>query len=1178
MSEIKWTENQQAAINYHQSSLLVSAAAGSGKTAVLVERIIRMLDTTDVDKLLVVTFTQAAASQMRENIAQALEDKIRSDISQEQRELYHRQLLLLPGANISTLHSFCSRVIKENFEKAHISPDYALVEPDRNKLFLNQSVEQLIEDEYEKGSEEFLNFVKNYTSYKNDSALSEMIISLYNFTRSIPYPEKWLDDVVESYRCMNDFSWLDSFTDKARESLDRAFAILTEINKDISSPKSQEETEIINKYVLPLVADDNVVLKECIEKTTDYVSAYDSLHSIKFKNFPIIKDEAVKSSVTISEFRDKREKMKKLINMIKEKILIYDIDYFREYSQMQYPHIKELVRLVKSLDEIFTEKKRSLNLLDFNDLEHITINLLTDENGNPSDYAKTLSDEFDEIIVDEYQDTNDVQEAIINAVSNGKSNIFMVGDMKQSIYRFRNTAPELFLNKTDNYSDEDNDSGKRIFLSSNFRSRKNIIDFSNLVFEQIMSRNMGEIDYGEKDALNYGANYPGEDSPVEIDVIEKNEYEDFSGIEQESAVIAQKINNLIESGFMILDKKTGNMRPVSYKDIVILLRNSKNVSDEIATFLTKCGIPVYNNGSKVMLLSSIEVQTVISLLKIIDNPYNDIALIATLRSLFYKFSDDLLMEINLSGNKDTPFYKKLKSFKNEKVSAFLSDLEYYRKKASVLSVYELCSLIIQKNMLMEFAANMPGGNQRILNLRFFLKLADSYVKTSVGNLFGFLVYINNFSSRSQGMLSPKILPDTTDVVTITTMHQSKGLEYPVVIIPILGRELKNIDLSSRLLVHKRIGIAFDYIDSDNHIKIKSPMRSVISSVTNDEFMSEELRILYVALTRAKEKLILIGSTESHSKLLEKLTNALYESDYKFPSLVTKSTKSYLLWILLAVLRHKSFEGVLSKFGYEPNTITNLADIKISFSCNIPYAEIKNKNNFSDIKSVKINDEIRKKLEYQVPDNGQGVFSKYSVSELKRYIQNETDHKDYFEKLIALTEIQAPSSVNSAQKGTAIHKVFELINLKSVASADYIKKFCQKLVMDKILTEEEAAFIPCEKMFAFFNGELGQRIKQSDFVKREVPFNIHISDKFELPDSDSLMVQLQGVIDCYFKDTDGYTIIDFKTDKITDSNRQSKISSYKKQLEFYCIALKTMYKDANIKACIYFLDDNSIEWL
>ena len=1178
MSDVKWTEAQQKAIDYHKSSVIVSAAAGSGKTAVLVERIIRMLDETDIDRLLVVTFTQAAASQMRENIAEALENKIRSDIDLEKKALYHRQLTLLPGACISTLHSFCSKIIKENFEKADLSPDYSLIEPDRSALFLSQAVEQLIEEEYDSGTTEFLNFAKNYTIYKNDVALPEMVINLYKFTRSIPHPEKWLDSVAERYAAPEDISWLEPFADKVRENLKFAINILSQLATDLNALHSPEEIEIANKYILPIVATDLISLNTCLEKSKDYDSAYYALNELKLKNFPQIRDEALKNSPLLVKFREKKDIVKSIIAEAKEKHLPFSTAHVREFSVLQAPHVKELIRLVKRLEDIYTTKKRTLNLLDFNDLEHITINILTDDDGNPNECAKQISEDFDEIIVDEYQDTNDVQEAILNTVSCGKSNMFMVGDMKQSIYRFRNTAPELFLNKTENYSDSDNDTGKRIFLSSNFRSRKNILDFSNLIFEQIMSKNMGEIDYGENEALHYGASYPESDDAIEINVVEKNDYNDFSGTEQESAVIAERINNLISSGYKVWDKKISSMRPVSYKDIVILLRNSKNVSDEIATFLTKCGIPVYNNGAKELLLSSIEVQTVISFLKIIDNPYDDIPLIATLRSVFYKFSDDLLMEINLSGKKDTSFFEKLKNFENDQVTTFLKDLENYRIQASILSVYELCNLVIQSNMLLEFSANMPGGNQRILNLRYLLKLADNYTKTSTGNLFGFLVYISGFSSHSQGMMSPKTLPDTSDVVTITTMHQSKGLEFPVVIIPCLGRALRNIDLSSRVLVHKRLGIAFDYIDSEKHIKIKSPIRSAIASIATDEYLSEELRVLYVALTRAKEKLILIGSTEDNAGLLKKLSTALHETSYKYPSHVVKSAKSYLMWILLAVLRHKSGEKILEKYGYQPNTITELCDINVSFISNVPYTELKNSNNEVKLINTEITEEIREKLEYQVPNSGQGVFSKYSVSELKRYIENESDYKDYFEKLITLNDLNEQTNIPSSRKGSIIHKVFELIDINNVSSVEHITNFINNLVMNNILTEDEAQIVPADKIFAFFEGDLGRKLKKSDFIKREVPFNIHISENFDIPDKDSLKVQLQGVIDCYFKDEDKYIIIDFKTDKINSDNKESKIANYTKQLEFYCLALKTMHKDAKIEACIYFLDDNTIVWL
>lgn len=1173
MSEVKWTESQQSAISYHKSSVIVSAAAGSGKTAVLVERIIRMLENTDIDRLLVVTFTQAAASQMRESIAEALEKKIRSDISDKEKQLYHRQLLLLPGANISTMHSFCSKIIKDNFDKLELSPDYSLAEPDRSNLLLSQCVEQLIDGEYDAGSKEFLEFAGNYTSYKNDQAISSMLLSLYNFSRSVPYPNMWFDNIIKTYENPTIGGWIEDFYNKTRHCLISAKKMCNDLLTYLSA---ENEKEITEKHLIPLISGDFIAINSCLEEAHNFSSIYELVNNIKFKNFPALKDAKTHPAVLYT--RQKRDAVKDFIADVKKQYLRFSIDEIIEFSALQLPHIKELVRLTKKLDELYSSKKRSLNLLDFNDLEHMAIKLLTDEHGNPTNCAMQLSEEFDEIIVDEYQDTNDVQEAILNAVSNKKSNIFMVGDMKQSIYRFRNTAPEIFLSKTESYSDSDCDTGKRIFLSSNFRSRKNILDFSNLIFEQIMSKELGEIEYGENEALHYGASYEETDPPIDITVIEKNEYTDFSAIEQESAVIANKINSLITSGFKVTDKKTKKMRPVTYKDFVILLRNTKNVSDEMAAFLTECGIPVYNDGGKELLLSSVEVQTVISFLKIIDNPYNDIPLIAVLRSPLYKFDDDLLMEITKSGEKNTAFFEKLKNFEHEKISAFISDLEYYKKQASILSVYELTDLVIQKNMLMEFSATMPGGSQRILNLRYLLRLADNYVKNSSGGLFGFLVYVDSFSNHSQGMTSPKILPDTSDVVTITTMHKSKGLEYPVVIIPRLGKAMRNLDLSSKVLIHKNIGIGFDYIDAENHTKIPSPIRAVISGKTTDEHLSEELRVLYVALTRAKEKLILIGSVDSHEKMLENLSNALYEQSYKFPPHIAKSANSYLLWILLAISRHKSFEKILESNGYDINTLTDLSSIDLKLINNVEFSAYKNTNQIVDFDFCDISDAVRQKLEYRVPDVGQGVFSKYSVSELKRYIENETDHKDYFEKLVNVSNLSNSAKVTSSQRGSAIHKVFELIDINGVSSENDIKSFTELLVKKEILTAEESILIPCDKIWNFFLSEIGQRLKKAEYYKREVPFNIHISEDFKARIESNLKVQLQGVIDCYFKDSYGYTIIDFKSDKITNENKESKIENYKKQLEFYTMALKAMKKDASVKACIYFLDDNTTVWL
>lgn len=759
-----FTIDQQKAIYKKDTNILVAAAAGSGKTAVLVERIIQkiLLQGIDIDKLLVVTFTNAAASEMRERVLNAIYKKL--DEEPDNLNL-QRQINLLSKSNICTIHSFCLDVIKNNFFEIDISPNFKIGSEEEIVLLKQEVLEDLFEQKYEEGNEEFLKLINTYTGYRGDEELKDIVLRLYEFSCSSVFPNEWIEEKVEMFNPTNkkdnDFGktvWGKILLNELKEEL-----LDGEKNLKIVLDKMSNYLEL-SKFTSVIAQDIEIIrnFEKAIDKSWDSAFEY-SISNFEFDRWPT--DKKVDLDLK-EEAKNIRSNVKKKIKAVQDKILLYNSeDAYNDIFAM-YETLRILKDLVLEFDTEFKARKKEKNIIDFNDIEHYALKILVkkDENGNlvKTEVAKRYTEKFAEIAIDEYQDSNRIQEQILTSVSNGK-NIFMVGDVKQSIYKFRRACPELFLEKYENYDLDGNDKGLKIQLFKNFRSRENILNFSNNIFESIMSKRLGDIDYNEDEFLNLGANY--EDVPEmqksEVCIIE-NETDDLeyseldSEISQmakeelESKFVAQKINDMISQKLLVTDK--GGKRPIKFKDIVILLRSTKS-AEIFERELLKNNIPVFTDGGA-QYLETVEINVIMNLLKVLDNPLDDIPLVTILRSMIFGFTDNEVVEIRLV-NRNDKFWNSIveasEKIENEKIKEklnnFISKIDEWRKASEYMPLSELIWKIYVDTGYYNYVALMPNGTLRQANLKMLFEKAREYEKTSFKGLFNFIRFIEKMKAR-----------------------------------------------------------------------------------------------------------------------------------------------------------------------------------------------------------------------------------------------------------------------------------------------------------------------------------------------------------------------------------------------------------------------------------------------
>ena len=1212
MGKTRWTDEQLQAIETRKCNLLIAAAAGSGKTAVLVERIIRIITNeespVDIDRLLVVTFTSAAAAEMRERIASAITKAL--EVNPNSKNL-QKQLTLLSRANITTMHSFCLDVIKNNFHIIDLDPGFRILDETEGTLLKGEIIEELFEDKYEAEDESFLNLIEAYSGTRDDEKVKEIVLDLYRFAMSGPWPEKWLREKAEAFNIqskdeLSETEWVKVLTENLELEI-RALISMLEKAIEICN-----EVEGLEPYLENLDMDMMSLksIEESLNKGLDDI--YKSLVSTKFSKLKTVRKNNVSDPEAQERVKDIRNVIKKKIGKLNEDIFFMCPDDMLISIKESYPYMKELTELVIEFEERFSLAKKSKGTLDFNDLEHLCLNILTNEDSN---VAENFKEYFDEVLVDEYQDSNNVQEAIIDLVSRKYTddpNVFMVGDVKQSIYRFRQAKPELFLDKYQTYS-KDEGKSRKIQLYKNFRSRYEVINAVNYVFKQIMSKEVGELEYTDEEALNLGANYKeieekniitgGEvelhildksgvkNEEEETDLVEDDEEEDIGAINLEARIVAERIKKLLSKKegeiFKVLDKETGEYRPVTYKDIVILLRATKNWSEVFLDELGAQGIPVYaDTGSG--YFESIEIRTIMSLLKVIDNPMQDVPMIALLKSPIMNFTFDELADIRLI-NKERYFYENIKVIASEfyeenltlkeKCISFLNRLEGWRERAVYTAIDEFIWFLYMDTAYYGYVGAMPNGVLRQANLRILFQRAKQYEQTSFKGLFNFINFINKLRKSSGDMGSAKILGENEDVVRIMSIHKSKGLEFPVVFLAGSGKQFNLMDLNKNILYHEELGLGPDLVDLERRVSYSTLPKEAIKQRIRLETLSEEMRILYVAFTRAKEKLIITGATSNVEKWIKNCcTSASIERDIISSSEVLKG-KSYLDWIGMAICKHRDGESLREMLG--PVDISIKDDLStwktriwtkselIGDKNDEPVDKIDEDNLLINSEVEAVDKEIERRLGFSYKfKESTTMKSNFSVSDLKKknYEElEELDSEDLFKEKIEIKPkfLQEEKGITAAERGTAMHFVMQKLDLTRVSTINEIKDQLKELVDRELLSNEEFKSIRPNKILNFFKSNLGKRLldafNSGNEVYRELPFYTEIS-VIETDDtlSKSLegeTVRLQGVIDCFFYEGDNLILLDYKTDYVEKGNEEEMEKKYLVQINYYRNALE-----------------------
>lgn len=1218
MGETKWTEEQLKAIETRRCNLLIAAAAGSGKTAVLVERIIRIITNeespVDIDRLLVVTFTSAAASEMRERIASAITKALEKSPNSKNLQ---KQLTLLSRANITTMHSFCLDVIKNNFHIIDLDPAFRILDETEGMLLRSEVLEELFEDKYENDDKEFLDLVEAYSDSKSDDKLKDIVLDLYKFSMSGPWPQRWLRDKSEEFNIgtiedLDKSSWMKVFIENLVIELQGL------ISMEEKALELCEETSGLEPYI-DTFRDDITMLQMIYEHLgAGVVEIYNRLSSASFSKLKTVRKANVSDENVQSRVKAIRDDVKKKINKLRDEIFSMTPDEMLHSVKSSYPYMKTLSNLVIEFQDKFSNAKKERGALDFNDLEHLCLKILTSENSGVADNFKEY---FDEVLVDEYQDSNAVQEAIIDLVSRKYSddpNVFMVGDVKQSIYRFRQAKPELFLEKYNTYSKEQGKNVK-IQLYKNFRSRDEVIKGVNYIFKEIMSRVVGELEYTDEEALNLGSSYKDAEDDnyvvggkIELNILDKSteveeeilieEEEDLGAINLEARIVANRIKELLSNKdgkvFKVLDKVTGEYRPVTYKDIVILLRATKNWSEVFLDELGAEGIPVYaDTGSG--YFESIEIRTIMSLLKVIDNPMQDIPLIAVLRSPIMSFSAEDLTNIRLV-DKDKYFYENIISISNEefdcekelieKCNIFLERLNVWRKKSIYTPIDEFIWYLYTDTAYYGYVGAMPNGVLRQANLRILFQRAKQYEQTSFKGLFNFINFINKLRKSSGDMGSAKVLGENEDVVRIMSIHKSKGLEFPVVFVCGSGKQFNLMDLNNNILYHEELGFGPELVDLDKRVSYPTLPKEAIKQRIRLETLSEEVRILYVAFTRAKEKLIITGAVNGLEKWITKCCNAAaLDRDIILPSEVLKG-KSYLDWIGMAICKHRDGESLRELVG--ANDISIKDDLStwsvktwtksdlIVDKKNSDVDEINEENLLINFDCSSVDKEIERRLDFRYKFRESTLIkSNFSVSELKKKNFEQVpviDTEELFKEDICNIKpkfLQEERGLTAAEKGTAMHFVMQKVDLSRVSTIEEIKVQLKELVDRELLSKEEYKVISPYKVKKFFISKLGERMlsahNRGDIVYRELPFyteiDVHRIDPDLPKDVEGDKVRLQGVIDSFFYEDNEVILLDYKTDYVEQGNEEELINKYRMQIQYYKEALEKITK-TKIKEC------------
>ena len=1230
--ERKWTPAQKSAIDTRDCNVLVSAAAGSGKTAVLVERIISMITdpdkNIDIDRLVVVTFTKAAAAQMKDKIRKALDsmlDENPGDVN------LLRQITLLNNAQITTIDSFCLWIIRNHFPEVNLDPGFRIMDEGEKKLIENDVLEDVLEEFYAEADEEFFNLVDAFGMGRDDSGLVSIIDKIYRFSRSNPWIDEWFDECMLVY---DDETYDNPAIKELYESIKNAlldyrdkYNRLVDICSEPAGPAA---------YTSALQSD-LLGINEMIN-SQDFGELGRRIRIFSFEALSRKKDAG--ADPDIKEYvKEQRKLFKDYIGRLNDKIFLKDDDGIFEDMQGAGIQIRTLLKVAKVYAKRVSEVKREKGIIDFNDMEHLALSILVKKEDGKLVYTETadkLANRFEEILIDEYQDSNQLQEVILNAVSKTRlsgvnNNIYMVGDVKQSIYKFRLACPELFIEKYDTYGETGDN--VRIELQKNFRSRENVLECANDVFSHIMNKNFSGIGYDETVRLNAGFPYPeysdsnyGDEANKSTDVIlisSENE-EEATTRELEADRLAKLIEGIVSSGVNVYDADENIYRPAEYRDIVILTRSVTGWADTFADALMDRGIPAYTDSST-GYFSVREIQVILSMLTIVDNPVQEISLAAAMMSYFGGFTAAELGMVRKLGrehadkNTHNNLYEHLKAVAvlggadniqetdvkqlSGKCALFLAKLTEYRDKSSVEPLYDLCWEMIYDSGYYDYVGTMPAGAQRQANLNVLLERAAGYGKSSYSGLFNFLRYIERLKKFDEDFAEGAASLDNENLVRIMSIHKSKGLEFPIVILAGAHKSINFMDATAPVLVDQNLGIAVDYVDLERRTKTPTIIKGAMARRIVRESIAEEERLLYVAMTRAREKLIITGVVKDADKTLDKYRAKSEElaTDGTLSYADSENIKNYLDMIMPVCLMDSdklkgSFKVMVDAVedseadaaetgnSFETGNVTDTDAVKAG--------EAPDGNNEAGYPSL---DELP---EYVPADNASGRM-KLTVSQLKAMQAEDNSEenaymddsvKEAFEKeaydeqaadngnrdgqtdsetiaepsnsiipkFISGEEVQLAAN----ERGSAYHRVMECLDYSVSVNLDGVKADINRMLETGKMNELQVKSVNPWDINTFVQSDTGRRVANAvncGSVRREQPFVFEYEGQL-----------IQGIIDLYFEEDGEFVLVDYKTDRVMkgEAGEKELVKRYAIQLDYYEKAL-TQLTGKNVKEKIIY---------
>lgn len=1190
MSKRNWTPDQLDAIktkyrsNGESCNLLLSAAAGSGKTAVLVERVIQKIlpkdnnTGIDIDKLLIVTFTNAAAREMSDRIAAALSSELENalkDGDNSKVKLIKRQQMLLGISQITTIDSFCLRLIREHFNILGIEPDFTIADASQAEILSEEALEELFSQLYEENDEDFLNLLSVYATSRSDSGLSDLVRHIYNFTRAIPYPTRWLYQKVDDLKCPNgifETLWFKVGFESCKKAIDDGLEFAKkglymmcqtrDIDEFIANNPPEKKVPIYDEWGAYYKAFyyDYLLLKDIQGADFRHISL--ALSDFTFSRLARLDAKTDEEKGILKALR---ERVKDAITAVKAFALYDKNETEKCMREVLYPTAYALIGLVEKYDTLFTQKKLEKNIMEFHDAEQLTAKLLSE---NP-DIAKLVQDKYDEILMDEYQDTSLLQEEIFRHVTKG-DNLFMVGDMKQSIYRFRNSDPTIFKAKSDCYEMAEDAHDRKIILSKNFRSRREILDSVNDIFEAVMSEDAGELDYDENQRLYYGnkdyenvnPSYTSHCFIIESpdSDYESEDDEDVTNPALEARLVATEINKLKAEHFKVFDGK--GYRDIQNRDIVILMSSFKYSADIYISELQNAGIQCFAESSG--YFERAEVVTMLALLKTLCNPYSDIPLLAVMRSPIGNFTDDELATIRTfkKGN----FFgavKEIASAENidndaktisEKASLFIEKLNRWREYSRYMPSDKLLWQLYEESDFYAYLGAIPDGEEAQANLRLLFERAKQYESGGFEGLFNFVRYMEHVKQKDTDLSSAKLAGESHNVVRIMTIHKSKGLEFPVVFITGGGKRFNKSSDDSRVLLHKDLGVAPEFVDTDVGFRAETMQRTAFKNVALRELVSEEIRKLYVATTRAKEKLYFVATVSGKidatgrsglDKSVDNWKSMIVNDTAVFTASEVLSASGFVDWVAPVAIASENW-----KF-----TAINHTQIGDSYF----------EDDESDSRETPAIDPV-KILSYTYPYKEVATLpTKVSVSELKS--QRETT-------VVPKPAFLSEKVQDGASYGTTLHKLMQYILPHENLSSNEVMASIDKLVSDKVISETESKVVNPDKIARFYSSPLGKRIIASGKVFREQPFEVEIDVTVAYPDVTDTdeKILLQGVIDCFFEEDGEIVLVDYKTDRYNDVSEIHE--KYERQLELYKYALEKITKKTVKESYIYLFSTDS----